>query len=251
MAGRQLGRCPAASCSGSCWPARWPRRRPCCSSTSRRAPWTSAAGSRPRAGRRAPPGAGADRLSAMHDLTLAGQFADRLLLLADGRMAASGPPPRCCARRCWQAFRAAVQVITTDTGDVAVISRRPPRDTAPVEPADGRRCPARKKKKKGGGGGKKKKKKKNGRATPLTTPTAALPAADAADRRSRRGSSASRPASRTRRGSAAPPGTESRRAARPRPQRSGRARRTSFRCSSVIFRPRCTSMRWANPQLAG
>ncbi len=31
-------------------------------------------------------------VSAIHDLTLAGQFADRLLLLADGRVAAAGSP---------------------------------------------------------------------------------------------------------------------------------------------------------------
>ena len=37
-------RCPAASCSGWCWPGRWPRRPRSCCSTSRPARWTWAAG---------------------------------------------------------------------------------------------------------------------------------------------------------------------------------------------------------------
>jgi iron complex transport system ATP-binding protein len=70
-------------------------------------------------------------LSAIHDLTLAGQFADRLMLLADGQIAACGPAAEVLqdavlARH----FGAGIQVITTDTGDVAVISRRAPRGTA-------------------------------------------------------------------------------------------------------------------------
>jgi iron complex transport system ATP-binding protein len=67
-------------------------------------------------------------LSAIHDLTLAGQFADRLLLLADGHIAASGPArgvlrDDVLARH----FGAGVQVLNTDSGDIAVISRRAPR----------------------------------------------------------------------------------------------------------------------------
>jgi iron complex transport system ATP-binding protein len=66
-------------------------------------------------------------LSAIHDLTLAGQFADRLMLLTDGQIAASGP-----AREVLRAevlaghFGAGVQVLTLDDGEIAVISRRAP-----------------------------------------------------------------------------------------------------------------------------
>jgi cobalamin transport system ATP-binding protein len=67
-------------------------------------------------------------LSAIHDLTLAGQFADRLLLLADGQIAASGSAREVlCERSLAAHFGAGVQVLTTDTGDIAVISRRTPR----------------------------------------------------------------------------------------------------------------------------
>ncbi len=34
-------------------------------------------------------------LSTLHDLTAAGQYADELVLLHEGRVAAAGPPPRC------------------------------------------------------------------------------------------------------------------------------------------------------------
>jgi len=64
-------------------------------------------------------------LSAIHDLTLAGQFADRLLLLAGGQIAATGSA-REVLRETTLAlhFGAGVHVLTTDTGDIAVISRR-------------------------------------------------------------------------------------------------------------------------------
>ena len=76
-------------------------------------------------------------LSAVHDLTLAGQFADRLLLLDGGRVAASGPPPSVLRDEVLRPhFGPRVEVLTTDTGDRAVISRRPPQGTAPAGPAD-------------------------------------------------------------------------------------------------------------------
>ena len=64
-------------------------------------------------------------LSAIHDLTLAGQFADRLMLLADGRIAADGPAASVLDGALLAGhFGAGIQVITTDAGELAVISRR-------------------------------------------------------------------------------------------------------------------------------
>jgi len=64
-------------------------------------------------------------LSAIHDLTLAGQFASRLMLLSDGRIAATGPPGEVLRDDVLgRHFGPAVKVMTTDTGDIAVISRR-------------------------------------------------------------------------------------------------------------------------------
>ena len=71
-------------------------------------------------------------LSAIHDLTLAGQFADRLLLLAGGRIAARGGPAEVLQDAVLTAhFGPGVQVLTTDTGDIAVISRRAARAISP------------------------------------------------------------------------------------------------------------------------
>ncbi|MGH3303920.1 MAG: ABC transporter ATP-binding protein [Streptosporangiaceae bacterium] len=68
-------------------------------------------------------------LSAIHDLTLAGQFADRLLLLSAGRVAVTGGPADVLTDAVLAAhFGPSVQVLTTDTGDLAVISRRARRD---------------------------------------------------------------------------------------------------------------------------
>ncbi len=64
-------------------------------------------------------------LSAIHDLTLAGQFADRLILLADGRIAADGPSATVLDGALLAGhFGPGIQVLTTETGDLAVISRR-------------------------------------------------------------------------------------------------------------------------------
>jgi iron complex transport system ATP-binding protein len=67
-------------------------------------------------------------LSAIHDLTLAGQFADRLVLLSGGRIAAAGPAESVLSDELLAAhFGAGVHVVVTETGDLAVISRRQPR----------------------------------------------------------------------------------------------------------------------------
>ncbi len=64
-------------------------------------------------------------LSAVHDLTLAGQFADRLLLLDHGRVAAAGSPASVLREDVLaRHFGAGVQVLRTAGGDIAVISGR-------------------------------------------------------------------------------------------------------------------------------
>ena len=71
-------------------------------------------------------------LSAIHDLTLAGQFADRLLLLANGRIAASGPASEVLRDGVLRDhFGDGVRVMLTDDGELAVISRRSPRIQLP------------------------------------------------------------------------------------------------------------------------
>ena len=66
--------------------------------------------------------------SALHDLTLAGQFADRLILLAAGRAAgATGKPARSVLRDdvlTGPLRRPGVQVLTTPDGERVVTSRR-------------------------------------------------------------------------------------------------------------------------------
>jgi iron complex transport system ATP-binding protein len=64
-------------------------------------------------------------VSALHDLTLAGQFADRLLLLAAGRVAALGTPAAVLRDDLLAGhFGDGVRVLLTGDGDLAVISRR-------------------------------------------------------------------------------------------------------------------------------
>lgn len=64
-------------------------------------------------------------LSAMHDLTLAGQFADRLILLADGAVAATGPPSEVLDEAVLsQHFGHRVQVLRSPDGELIVAPRR-------------------------------------------------------------------------------------------------------------------------------
>lgn len=72
-------------------------------------------------------------VSAIHDLTLAGQFADRLVLLANGQVAASGAPGEVLHDDLLSShFGAGVQVLTTSDGELAVISRRANRPAAAI-----------------------------------------------------------------------------------------------------------------------
>ncbi len=63
-------------------------------------------------------------ITAMHDLTLAGQFPDRLILLADGRVVADGPPAQVLTpEHIRTIYRASVEVVTVN-GGLAVVPMR-------------------------------------------------------------------------------------------------------------------------------
>ncbi len=64
-------------------------------------------------------------VSALHDLTLAGQFADRLLLMNDGSVAALGTPAEVLDEVVLErAFGCAVRIIRTDDGELVIAPRR-------------------------------------------------------------------------------------------------------------------------------
>ena len=64
-------------------------------------------------------------VSAIHDLTLAGQFADRLVLLSGGRVAAAGPPAQILREDLLsEAFGTGIGIVRTADGELAVISHR-------------------------------------------------------------------------------------------------------------------------------
>lgn len=64
-------------------------------------------------------------VSAMHDLTLAGQYAERLALLGEGRIVAEGPPAEVLtSERIGEHYRAEVVVIPDGTGGLLVAPRR-------------------------------------------------------------------------------------------------------------------------------
>ncbi|MDH3498592.1 MAG: ABC transporter ATP-binding protein [Acidimicrobiia bacterium] len=65
-------------------------------------------------------------VSAMHDLTLAGQFADRLVLLAEGRVVAEGDARTVLTEDNIQKYyKATVEIIEMSDGIVVVPARRP------------------------------------------------------------------------------------------------------------------------------
>ncbi|MGC4895560.1 ABC transporter ATP-binding protein [Micromonospora sp. DT31] len=60
-------------------------------------------------------------LATMHDLSIAGEYADRLVLLADGRVAAAGPPGEVLTEALLaRHYRARVRVIPGDHGPLVV-----------------------------------------------------------------------------------------------------------------------------------
>jgi iron complex transport system ATP-binding protein len=72
-------------------------------------------------------------ISSMHDLTLAGHFADRLALLVKGRLVAAGPIREVLTERVLaRHYGAELRVIEDGSGGVAVLPRRraPHRDHA-------------------------------------------------------------------------------------------------------------------------
>jgi cobalamin transport system ATP-binding protein len=67
-------------------------------------------------------------LSAMHELTLATQYADRLLLLSEGALVAAGPPEEIVTEALISThYRADIRVFADDNGPLAVVPRRPGR----------------------------------------------------------------------------------------------------------------------------
>ncbi|MGV9976455.1 ABC transporter ATP-binding protein [Micromonospora wenchangensis] len=68
-------------------------------------------------------------LATMHDLSVAGEYADRMVLLADGRVVAAGPPDQVLTEELLSRhYRARVRVVPGDHGPLVVPSRPgPPR----------------------------------------------------------------------------------------------------------------------------
>ncbi|MFB9234991.1 ABC transporter ATP-binding protein [Plantactinospora siamensis] len=64
-------------------------------------------------------------LATMHDLSVAGEYADRLVLLADGRVVAEGPPPEVLtAELLARHYRARVRIVAGEHGPLVVPVRR-------------------------------------------------------------------------------------------------------------------------------
>ena len=64
-------------------------------------------------------------VAAIHDLTLAGQYADRLIMLDEGRVVASGTPDDVLTEEGLRAFSgASVSILHGPAGEVVVVPRR-------------------------------------------------------------------------------------------------------------------------------
>lgn len=73
-------------------------------------------------------------VSALHDLTIAGQFAERIVMIVDGRLVAEGTPDDVLTEHLIGThYQAQVRVMHDDDGSVIVIPRRAPADTPPVD----------------------------------------------------------------------------------------------------------------------
>jgi iron complex transport system ATP-binding protein len=72
-------------------------------------------------------------VSAMHDLTLAGQFADRLLLLAEGRRVAEGTPAEVLTEPAIRThYSASVKVVPDGDGGILVVPTRRTSDVVEI-----------------------------------------------------------------------------------------------------------------------
>ena len=67
-------------------------------------------------------------IAAMHDLTLAGQYADSMLLLSAGRAVAAGTPAEVLrADTIAEHYNARVRLVDDGEGNIAVVPTRAPR----------------------------------------------------------------------------------------------------------------------------
>ena len=126
----------AASCSAPCSPARSPRARSCCCSTSRRARSTSATSRTCSSSSPTAEGhGGLTVISAMHDLTLAGQYADRCCCCR--RAARSRPARRREVLRedtIAEHYNARVRMVDDGEGNIAVVPSRARAHGVPERP---------------------------------------------------------------------------------------------------------------------